>query len=474
MQHASSLSEAMPRGRAKGALSAFLPRTSHAELYAKGKSLRKKCPRSSHAAWHATSKRADPVQLVKQANEGRIAELIPIRHSRMMQSPFTFYRGTALNMAADLANTPSTGLRVQACGDAHLGNFRCFATPERRVIFDIHDLDETLPAPWEWDVKRLAASLVVACRNNGLRDIDGQDAVLACVRRYREQMSEFSRMNALDVWYASFEAETLIENMACKQARKRLKNTLSKARERSAFEHDFPKLAHTKAGRPAIKENPPTIFHWHEHGRDEESVREAFEHYRNTLSADRHRLLDRFKLHDMAIKVVGVGSVGTVCYVLLLMAEEKDPLFLQVKEARASVLEAFTGASVFRNHGERVVYGHRLMQSASDIFLGWTASESKRNYYIRQLRDVKIKFEVERFDAPQMRYFAECCGLTLARAHARSGEPAAISGYLGNSDVFDHALADFSIAYADQAERDYEAFRKAILKGRLPGAEAKS
>jgi uncharacterized protein (DUF2252 family) len=385
----------------------------------------------------------------------------------MMQSAFTFYRGTALNMAADLAITPSTGLRVQVCGDAHLGNFRCFATPERRIIFDIHDLDETLPAPWEWDVKRLAASFLVASRNNGVRDIDGKEAVLACVRKYREQMSEFSRMNALEVWYASFEAEALIENMDCKQSRKRLNKNLAKARERSAFEHDFPKLAHTKGGFPAIKENPPTIYHWHEHGRDEASVREALEYYRNTLSTDKRRLLDRYKLHDLAIKVVGVGSVGTFCFVLLLMAEDKDPLFLQVKEARASVLEAYAGASVFSNHGERVVTGHRLMQSASDIFLGWTA-KLKRSYYVRQLRDAKIKFEVERFDSQQMIYFAECCGMTLARAHARSGEPAAISGYLGNSDVFDNAIADFSIAYADQAESDYESFRKAILKGRLP------
>jgi uncharacterized protein (DUF2252 family) len=445
-------------------------RTSHAELYAKGEKLRKKCPRSSHAEWKPKRGRVNPVQLVEQGNEGRIPELIPIRHGRMMYSPFTFYRGTALIMAADLANTASTGLRVQACGDAHLGNFRCFATPERRIIFDIHDLDETLPAPWEWDVKRLAASFVVASRNNGLRDSDGEAAALACVRKYREQMHEFSRMNALEVWYASFEAEALIENMDCKQSRKRVKKTLRKARERSAFEHDFPKLAHTKGGLPAIKEHRPTIYHWHGHGRDEASIRGAFDHYRNTLRTDRRTLLDRYKLHDVAIKVVGVGSVGTVCFIALLMAEEKDPLFLQIKEARASVLEAYTGASVFANHGERVVTGHRLMQSASDIFLGWTVGFGKRDFYVRQLRDAKIKFEVERFDAQQMLYFAECCGLTLARAHARSGEPAAISGYLGNSSAFDEAIAAFSVAYADQAERDYEAFRKAVLSGRLPAA----
>jgi uncharacterized protein (DUF2252 family) len=371
-------------------------------------------------------------------------------------------------MATDLATTPSTGLYVQACGDAHLGNFRCFATPERRVIFDIHDLDETLPAPWEWDVKRLAASFVIACRNNGLSDRVGREAVLKCVRNYRKQMSELSRMTTLAVWYRRFEAEALIQSMDCKHRRRRLTKTLARARERSAFEHDFPKLAHMKAGRPAIREHPPTIYHWRNHNRDCDEVRQAFQHYRETLSFERRRLLDRFELHDLAIKVVGVGSVATFCFVLLLMAEDEDPLFLQVKQARASVLEPFTGASVFRNAGERVVTGHRLMQSASDIFLGWTASRSGRNYYFRQLRDVKIKFEVEQFDSKQMTIFAECCGQTLARAHARSGEAAAISGYLGKGDVFDKAIAAFAAAYADQAERDYESFRNGIRNGRVP------
>jgi uncharacterized protein (DUF2252 family) len=408
--------------------------------------------------------------LVKQANQGRIPELIPMRHARMMHSPFTFYRGTALNMAADLATTPCTGLYVQACGDAHLGNFRCFATPERRVIFDIHDLDETLPAPWEWDVKRLAASFFIACRNNGLSDRVAREAVLNCVRKYREQMSELSTMTTLGVWYRRLEAEALIQNMDCKHRRRRLTKTLAKARERSAFEHDFPKLAHKKAGIPAIREHPPTIYHWRNHNRDCVDVRQAFQQYRNTLSYERRRLLDRYELHDLAIKVVGVGSVATFCFVLLLMAEHEDPLFLQVKEARTSVLEPFTGASVFHNEGERVVTGHRLMQSASDIFLGWSASKSGRNYYIRQLRDVKIRFEVELFDSKQMTIFAEWCGQTLARAHARSGEPAAISGYLGKGEVFDKAIAAFAVAYADQAERDYESFRRGIRNGRVPVA----
>ena len=467
MKNTSSRSKSMSRESARANVAAFLPRASHAELYEKGKSLRKRCPRSSHGVWKAGKGRPDPIELVKQANTGRIPELVPIRHTRMMHSPFTFYRGTALNMAADLGTTPATGLLVQACGDAHLGNFRCFGTPERRVIFDIHDLDETLPAPWEWDVKRLAASFLVACRNNGLSDRVGRETVLTCVRNYREQMLEFSSMTALDVWYRRVEAEALVDNMACKRRRRRLAKTLARARERSAFEHDFPKLAHKRAGLPAIREHPPTIFHWRDHNRDCLAVQAAFQHYRKTLPYERRNLLDRFQLHDLAINVVGVGSVATFCFVLLLMAEDEDPLFLQVKEARTSVLEPFAGASIFRNQGERVVTGHRLMQSASDIFLGWTASMSGRNYYIRQLRDVKVKFDVERFDSQQMMVFAKCCGLTLARAHARSGEPAAISGYLGKGDVFDKAIADFAIAYADQAERDYESFRNAIHNRRL-------
>jgi uncharacterized protein (DUF2252 family) len=379
----------------------------------------------------------------------------------MMQSAFTFYRGTALNMAADLATTPTTGIRVQVCGDAHLGNFRLFATPERRMIFDIHDLDETLPAPWEWDVKRLAASFVIASRNNNLSEQLAREAVLRCVRSYREHMAEFSSMNMMDVWYASFEAESLIKNFRYKRHRKQVAKRLAKVRERSAFEHDFPKL--TSGGKnPKIREHPPTIYHWRE-----QPVSETFYSYRNTLPPYRRGLLDRFEMKDFAIRVVGVGSVGTACFVVLLMAGPKDPLFLQVKEARASVLERYAGASVFPNNGQRVIMGHRLMQSSSDIFLGWTSGRTGRHYYVRQLRNAKIKFEVDRFDSSHMMQFAEHCGATLARAHARTGEPATISGYIGKSDKFDRSIAEFSIAYADQAERDYESFVKAIRKGRL-------
>lgn len=447
----------------------FRPRESRAELIARGESLRKNCPRSSHATWEAPPNRPDPVQLVEEGNEGRISQLIPIRHGRMIQSPFTYYRGAALAMAVDLAGLPTTGIRVQACGDAHLGNFRCFATPERRVIFDIHDLDETLPAPWEWDLKRLAASFVIASRNNGLSDKRAKDAVLSCVRSYREHMAEFSEMRAIDVWYYRMDADELLGTIKNPEIRGRAKKRLEQARSQNTLEYDFPKLADTSGESPVIKDNPPLIYHWHEPGHEEfESiVRDAFTRYRESLPDDRRVLLDRYEFKDITIKVVGVGSVGTFCAIILLMCGEHDPLFLQVKEARESVLERFAGKSVYPNHGQRVVQGHRLMQSASDLFLGWTQGRLGRHHYIRQLRDAKIKFAIEAFGSAEMLVFAEWCGETLARAHARSGEPALIAGYLGNSDTFDKAIASFSLAYADQSERDHEAVVQAVRNGKL-------
>jgi uncharacterized protein (DUF2252 family) len=449
--------------------SAYRFHPTRAELYQMGKCLRDKCPRASHAEWKASDDRTDPVELLEQANIGRIPELIPIRYGRMLQSPFTFYRGAALNMAVDLANTPTSGLRVQACGDCHLLNFGSYATPERRVIFDINDLDETLPAPWEWDVKRLAASFVLACRDNGFSEDCARDAVLSCVRSYREHMAEFSDMRALDVWYSAIDVEKLIPNIGDKEARKRFTKRLAKARARSVLEHDFPSLVHLEGLEPTIKDNPPLIYHPHEQRQEElmASVQTIFADYRETLPEDRRVLLDRFKLMDAAIKVVGVGSVGTYCGVMLLMAGDKDPLFLQVKQARPSVLEAGAGKSVHANHGQRIVTGCRLMQSASDLFLGWAEGREGRQFYIRQLKDMKIKPLVELFTPSFMMQYAELCGWTVARAHARSGEPAKISGYLGKSDVFDEAIADFSIAYADQSERDHEVLMKAVRAGRL-------
>ena len=444
-------------------------RPSLAELYAMGKNLREQCPRSSHAVWKAPHNRPDPLRLLEQSNKGRIPELIPIRHGRMMRTPFTFYRGAALNMAADLAVTPATGLRVQACGDGHLLNFGAFATPERRLVFDINDLDETLPAPWEWDVKRLAASVVLACRSNGFSENCARDAVPSCVRSYRERMAEYSQTPVLDVWYASIDIDKLATMVKDKEVGRRAKKRLAAARARSVLEHDFPRLAASAGQAPTIKDNPPLIYHPSGEGEEDllARARAAWADYRESVQEDRRVLLDRFELKDVAIKVVGVGSVGTYCAVGLLMASEQDPLFLQIKEARRSVLEPYAGKSIYPNHGQRIVNGYQLMQSASDIFLGWAKGKLGRHFYIRQLRDMKVGAQVELFSTSVMAQYAEFCGWALAKAHARSGASAQISGYLGKSDAFDKAIAAFAIAYADQSERDHAVLKKAVRSGRV-------
>jgi uncharacterized protein (DUF2252 family) len=449
--------------------SIFAARPARAELIERGEAIRKSCPRRAHADWSPPNDRPDPLLLIEEANAGRLPELIPLRHGRMMSSPFAYYRGTALNMAVDLAGTPTTGVRVQACGDAHLGNFRCFATPERRFIFDIHDLDETLPAPWEWDVKRLAASFVMASRANGMSEKRARDAAQTCARSYREAMARFSTMRALEVWYARFEADKIVADIKDAGLRAHTRKSLDRARNMCIVDDVFPKLADTSGDHPTIKDNPPFIYHHLKHGEAEfyTAIEEVFSRYRESLPDDRRVLLDRYALKDKAIKVVGVGSVGTVCSIALFMTGEKDPLFLQVKEARRSVLEAFAGESVYPNHGQRVVKGHRLMQSASDIFLGWTEDSTGRHFYVRQLRDMKLKFRIEEFKPAKMIIFAEWCGGTLARAHARSGNPALLSGYLGDSDTFDQAIAAFAVAYADQVELDYNCFREAVHEGHI-------
>ncbi|HQR07170.1 MAG TPA: DUF2252 domain-containing protein [Gemmatales bacterium] len=439
------------------------------ELYAMGKNLRDKCPRQSHGVWKAPDNREDPLFMMMESNKGRMLQLLPVRHGRMMKSPFTFFRGAALNMAADLADTPATGIRVQACGDCHLMNFGSFATPERRIIFDINDLDETLPAPWEWDIKRLSASFVLACRSNGFTEDTARESVLASVRSYRDHMSNYSEMNVLDVWYDSIDAAKLLEVFEHDEARKRFKKRLAKAKMRSIIEHEFPELVTSEGIRPMIRENPPLIFHQNEKGHEEFSIifQQAFANYRQTLQEDRRQLLDRFKVLDVAMKVVGVGSVGTYCGIILLMAGENDPLFLQVKQARSSVLEPYAGKSQHANNGQRIVHGYRMMQSASDIFLGWTEGQEGRHFYIRQLKDMKIKPMVEVFTPTVMIEYASICGWSLAHAHARSCEPAMISGYLGSSDKFDEAIADFAVLYADQSEADHTFLMNAIRAGKL-------
>jgi len=442
---------------------------SQAERRAEGKALRDAVPRSQHSGWKPPKERPDPVEIVLAANEGRLPELLPIRHGRMSQSPFAFYRGTAAIMAADLAHTPVSGLRVQACGDAHLSNFGAFATPERSVIFDVNDLDETLPAPWEWDVKRLTASVVLAGRHIQLKQSETARAARAAVHSYREHMAEYAFMKALDIWYDRIDLKRLIDAAPDEEERARMEKVLEKARGRSVAEHDFPKLAEEVGSMPRIKDNPPLIFH-HPLIKEQEGTEElkaAWALYHDSLPEHVRVLFDRFHLCDMAMKVVGVGSVGTLCAVALFMAADDDPLFLQIKEAKASVLEPYAGKSLHENHGQRVVVGQRLMQAASDSFLGWSQGRHGRNFYVRQLRDVKISADIDGMDDEILRRYADACGWALARAHARSGDAAMIAGYMGSGHSFDEAICDFAGDYADQAERDYKAFAKAIRAGHV-------
>jgi len=450
-------------GDRKTRISGDLP--SRESLVAQGKELRNRCPRTSHAGWTPPTDRPDPLALIEESNRGRVQELLPIRYGRMLQSPFTFYRGTAAIMAADLARTPTTGVHVQACGDCHLLNFGAFATPERRLVFDINDFDETLPAPWEWDVKRLAASFVIAGRSNQFSAADSRAAALACIRSYRQRMAECAGMRTLDVWYARIESEDVLAFIQEGEIRSRLLKRIRKAGQRD----EFPKLADITEGKPVIRDNPPLIYHPPEASSEEfaAQIERSLAAYRSSLYADRRLLFDRYRLQDVAIKVVGVGSVGTRCSVVLMMAGPDDSLFLQVKEARRSVLEPYAGKSAIANRGERVVTGQRIMQSASDLFLGWTADGAGRHFYVRQLRDMKLKPQVELFSPATLLQYAEFCGWALAHGHARSGQPALISGYLGKKGQFDEAVAAFAVAYADQSEQDYRALSEAARSGRI-------
>jgi uncharacterized protein (DUF2252 family) len=439
------------------------------ERYEMGKQLRKNCPRTSHAKWVAPANRKNPLDLLLASEEGRLPNLLPLRHGRMARSPFTFYRGAAFNMAADLAATPVSGMFVQACGDAHLCNFGGFATPERNVIFSINDLDETLPAPWEWDVKRLAASFVVACRNNNLGESVAREVVLECVGSYRMNMAAYSEMRILELWHTSLKPEAMIAKLKDPKLFTRASKRLEKERKRSIAEEIFPALEKGAGKSTFIKDCLPSIFHWEGHtpGEIADVVSEAYDLYLQSLPPVNSFLLDRYELKDAAIKVVGVGSVGTACWVLLLMTNDGDTLFLQIKEARPSVLEPFAGKSIYPNHGQRVVNGYRLIQPFSDPFLGWTKGRLGRHFFIRQLRDIKISIRVETFRKIEMIAYADWCGQALALSHARSGDAAMLSGYLGPSDTFDKAIASFSFAYADQNERDYASLKRAIKEGKI-------
>jgi uncharacterized protein (DUF2252 family) len=442
------------------------------ERRAAGKALRDATPRAAHGGWKPPKNRRDPIELLRESNEGRISALIPIRFGRMAQSPFAFYRGAAAVMAADLASTPRSGLRVQACGDAHLMNFGGFATPERNIFFDINDFDETLPAPWEWDVKRLAASIVIAARHLDLLDSDAARAATESVCSYRERMTDYASMHALDVWYDRTDLDRVLKVLPSGAEVERVRQRIEQARRKSLPESLFPKLVEHYGSAPRIKDVPPLIFH----PTDEQApgltsgYADALGRYRKSLPEHVRTLFDRFRLFDFAIKVVGVGSVGTYCALGLFMAADNDPIFLQVKEARKSVLEPYAGRSVHKNQGERVVVGQRLMQSASDIFLGWTRGLNGRDYYFRQLRDAKISAILEDWDFATLKEFGKLCAWALARAHARSGDPARIAGYMGSNTTFDDAVCEFAVEYADQNLRDYRGFVKGIREGRIPVA----
>ena len=430
-----------------------------------GKSLRERLPRSRHAIWQPPAAGREPIEIIEASNRGRLQELIPIRYGRMLRSPFTFLRGSAALMAYDLATTAKTDIIVQACGDCHLLNFGFFATPERNLVFDINDFDETLPAPWEWDLKRLVVSFVIAGRDSDLSDRESKAAAIDCARSYREHLREYSRLSPLEVWYTRIGVEQVIEMAPDEKTRKIREQMMTKARER-IIEHLYPKIVTQTAGRSRFVDQPPILYHVNEPDW-ETLVREGLEDYRQSLPEERRVLFDRYQLEDFALKVVGIGSVGTRCYIALLFSEDNHPLILQVKEACPSVLEPYTAKSQYENQGQRVVTGQRLMQSSSDIFLGWTQGRRGNNFYLRQLRDMKFSLPIEGVSAAQLQRYAEFCGWTLARAHAKSGDAATISGYLGKGDQFDLALGEFAIAYADQTERDHAALVEAVKTGRV-------
>jgi uncharacterized protein (DUF2252 family) len=454
---------------------------SPADRAAFGKTIRSLVSREDHAALDLPADRRDPIDQLEAQARTRVPSLVPVRYGRMAASPFAYFRGAAMPMASDLATTPASGLSVQACGDAHLSNFGLFGSPERRLVFDINDFDETLPAPWEWDVKRLAASIEIAARENGFPAGQRRKSVLAAATRYREAMREFAGLSNLETWYASLDIDELQAQLKLTgRLRKAVTTGLARARSSDSMKA-LAKLTQTVDGRPQIVSDPPLTVPLREMFPTESDaasltglLHDLLGSYRETLPADTAELLGRYELADIAQKVVGVGSVGTRCWIVLMLAADgSEPLFLQVKEAENSVLAEFAGRSRYTNQGERVVAGQRFMQAASDIFLGWVRvtrglDGRHHDYYVRQLRDWKFSANVAGMPPSWLRQYAAQCGWTLARAHAKTGDRFAIAGYLGGSDVFDQAVADFAASYADQIERDHAGLVDAIKSGRLP------
>ncbi len=439
---------------------------SRAERIDAGRALRRAVPRSAHAEWIPPPDRADPVAVLVESGRDRVPELLPIRYGRMSQSPFAFYRGSAAVMAADLATTPTTGVQVQACGDAHLMNFGLFATPERNLVFDLNDFDETAPGPWEWDVKRLAASVVIAARDVGL---PGRAALAAATRSmasYRQHLWDYAERSPLEVWYDRLDTSLLDDARGDDAARARARKLVAKA-QRRVGEQLVPKLTEVVAGRYRLVDQPPLLYHSPDLGGPEEEAAAFLSRYRDSLPEERRVLLDRYRLVDAAVMVVGVGSVGTRALVALLMSADDHPLLLQVKEAQASVLEPYNGRGPVEHDGRRVVVGQRLMQAASDIFLGWSTGPRGHEFYVRQLRDMKLSVDLAGADEQRMCSYSEICGWALARAHARTGDAATIAGYLGRKDRVDRAIGEFATRYADQAEQDHRALLDAVDSGRI-------
>jgi uncharacterized protein (DUF2252 family) len=434
-----------------------------------GRDLRKTCPRSSHAQIILGQATRDPMALLEESNQDREVNLLPIRFTRMMESPFAFFRGTAILQAHDLQGTPSAGIMVQCCGDCHLMNFGGYATPERTMVFDINDFDETLPGPFEWDIKRLATSFVLAARWLGFGNGVAKRAVQTAIASYREAQARHAEMSVLEAWYSKITFDQLLKEAAKNAALvNKIKQDVARAQENTS-EHVFHKITTLVDGKPRIADQPPLLFHSSPSLPDIEGmIPKFFADYRATLSGDRQVLFDRYRFLDVVHKVVGVGSVGTRCYAVLFVDQQDAHLFLQIKEARPSVLEGRAGPMLFANHGERVVIGQRLMQSASDIFLGWSRGPAGRDYYVRQLRDMKLAPNLTTFTPEFLIAYGQLCGETLARAHAKAGDATTIAGYLGSAETFDEAIRDYALGYADQVEKDYETFQGAVRAGRFP------